>query len=241
MLAALLALLLLPATAHAADATATFLDRIEAMQQAAAKLHDATFHLHKREWVGSEMTPRETLAVKFQRPLALYMRWVGEVNQGREVLFRSGWNDGRLRVDPGGLVPTLNLDPHGRLAMRNSRHAIHSTSPLHTVEMIVGDVQRLQANPDHEAKVEDRGEHRIHGESARCLVSHLPKDRDPAYYARRVEVCFANRTDLPIRVRAWDHEGGEVRLVEEYVFEDLQVNVGLSSADFDPDHPEYGF
>ena len=38
-----------------------------------------------------------------------------------------------------------------------------------------------------------------------------------------------------------DEPGGKPRLLEEYIYTDIKVNVGLTDADFDRDNPDYGF
>jgi hypothetical protein len=57
-------------------------------------------------------------------------------------------------------------------------------------------------------------------------------------------VYFDHETELPIRYQAWtwpETPGGEAVLDEEYNYFKLQLNVGFSSADFDPDNPDYRF
>ena len=49
---------------------------------------------------------------------------------------------------------------------------------------------------------------------------------------------FDLESKLPLRIEIYDT--GD-RLMEQYGYEDLQVNVGLSDLDFDPANPDYKF
>jgi hypothetical protein len=49
---------------------------------------------------------------------------------------------------------------------------------------------------------------------------------------------------LPVRFEAYDwptEEGAEPYLLEEYTYQDLQLNVGLSEIDFSPENAAYAF
>ena len=84
-------------------------------------------------------------------------------------------------------------------------------------------------------KVRRMGEETIGGRKATCYESELPKAEDPSLYAYRVQMCLDQGHGLPARLKVWDHEDGEVRLIESYEYLDLRVNTGLTDADFDPE------
>jgi nucleoid-associated protein YgaU len=72
-----------------------------------------------------------------------------------------------------------------------------------------------------------------------------PRDPDPGdrvfvprYYAGRVLLWVDERLRLPIRAEIFDHDGNPY---ERYEHRDLEVNVGLTDADFDPANPGYDF
>jgi len=89
--------------------------------------------------------------------------------------------------------------------------------------------------------VVDDGVQDVLGQPSRCLDIGLPKDKDPDYYAYRVHLCFGEETHLPSRVQVWDFEDGAMRLVEDYGYANVRLNVGLDNQDFDPDNPDYAF
>lgn len=47
-------------------------------------------------------------------------------DKGLEVLYLHGKNNNKAAVNPGSLLPTLNLDPYGSQMRKNEHHTIHS-------------------------------------------------------------------------------------------------------------------
>jgi hypothetical protein len=73
-------------------------------------------------------------------------------------------------------------------------------------------------------------------------VSHPVRRRDDGFYFARLFV--DDELQLPIRYAAYDwpaQEEGQPRLVEEYTYLDLKLNVGLTDRDFDHRNESYGF
>ena len=191
------------------DAAATgFADALRAMDAVADGLQDATFTMHKREWVSGGQGSWSVVDVKFRRAEDAYMVFTDGPNEGREVLWRGpDWNEGKFKVDPGRFIPVLNLDPNGSMAMRGNRHNIRELPPTLLIEKIVADAMRVNDSPIFKPDVTDLGAMTVRGEDAHCWEANLPKDM----------------------------EDGKLRLVEEYDYLDLKVNPGLTDADFDPD------
>jgi hypothetical protein len=57
-------------------------------------------------------------------------------------------------------------------------------------------------------------------------------------------VFIDDELQVPIRYAAYgwpETEGGKPTLEEEYTYLDVALNVGLTSADFDPSNPAYDF
>ena len=211
------------------------------MQAAATRVRDATYLFHKQEYADGKQQPAQRILVKYRAPSDIYMKWLGPVHEGRELLFRPGWSDDRLRVNPGRWLPTLNLDPHGALAMRGNRHAIHALPFPTIVRNFVDSAALIRANPALRARIEDLGVQRRLGEAGRCYHLQLPRKQEPRLYAAETELCISLRTGLPLTIKSWDMEDGQFRQVEDYGYEGVQVNVGLTDLDFDPGNPAYGF
>lgn len=224
-----------------ADARSAADALIDRMKLSASRLKDATFTFYKQEWVDGELRPEERIFVKQRYPRDLYMRWDAGPNSGQELIYRSGWNNNKMKVDPSDLLPNLDLDPRGAIARDGERHTIFEVGPVSVTNLIVADAVLLRANPSLPLRVVDLGASTVYGEPARCLDMTLPKDREPRLYGRRVVLCANTRTGLPARTEIWDLEDGALRVVERYGLADLHANLGLTDQDFSPENPEYGF
>ncbi len=216
-------------------------DRLIASMVAAERATQRwTFTIDRTEWVDGALAPPVRMRVHFEKPLSVYVKWIGEVDTGQELLYRKGWNEGRLRVNPPGLVPTLDLDPHGSVAMRGNRHPIDEIGFPYLIGRMAAD-HRLALEHASRSSVEDLGTQTVGGVAARCYRATLPKDIDPRFYAYRAEICVDPKTNLPADVAVWDKVGGQVQLVERFTFRDVHVNPRFDPLTFDPANPAYTF
>lgn len=235
LVSALFATALAVPPAEGDDAAKSFEAALRAMNETAEGLTDATFTMHKREWVSGGQGSWSVADVKFRQPEDAYMVFVGGPNEGREVLWRGpDWNGGRFKVDPGRFIPVMNLDPNGSLAMRGNRHNIRELPPTLLIEKITRDALKVNDSPVYKPDVDDLGTSTVRGETAQCWEARLPKDKDEGFYAHKVKMCVNPTTNMVNSMRVWDVEDGELRLVEEYDYVGFKVNPGLSDADFDP-------
>lgn len=212
---------------------------LEQMESAYSRVRDYTTTFHKQERIGDRLNPIEQIEVKFARPLRVYLKWVGEVNRGQEVIFVRGWNGGKLRAHKGSFPDvTVDLAPTSRMAMKNSRHPITEAGFGYTIGVIARDARRSRAHPEDGTRYVIHDESTIHGAPSRCIEQIVRPAALSAYYAARARVCFDVRTHMPTRVSAWDQTGA---LPEDYGYEGTRLNVGLGDLDFSPDNPAYDF
>lgn len=209
------------------------------MESAYSRVRDYTTTFHKQERLGSKLMPREQIEVKFARPLRVYLKWVGEVNQGQEVIYVRGWNGGKMRAHKGSFPDvTVDLEPTSRMAMRGSRHPITEAGFGHAIHTIADDARRSRAHPEDGTRYVVHDETTVHGAPSRCIEQIVRPAAVSAYYAARARVCFDVRTHMPTRISAWDERGA---LLEDYGYENTRLNVGLVDLDFSPDNPAYHF
>jgi hypothetical protein len=209
----------------------------------AGTLTDCVCEYHRHEWKGKQQPKFEMLMKYRVQPRRLYLKWIGEENRGQELIWGPDWNDGDVYVHAGGWLGavSLSLDPDGSRVKANSRHTIRDAGMNHLVSLLDSQLRRLEKERAEDVKVVDRGVQDMLGQPSRCLDIYLPKDKDPAYYAYRVHLCLGRETHLPTRVQVWDFEDGAMRLVEDYGYGKMRLNVGLDDSDFDPDNPAYDF
>lgn len=234
-------LLLASSLLWADDAPPDFDSVIAKLQAAASKIRDATYIIHKQEYADGRQQPTERIAIRYRAPNDVYMKWLEPTHRGRELLFRPGWNKDHLQISLGRWLPTVNLDPHGDLAMRGNRHSIYQLPFPAIVANFVGSAVLIKANPALQVNITDLGEQWHFDEIGHCHQLLLPKDREARLYAAEVMLCISQRTGLPLRIRAWDEEDGQRRQVEDYGYEDVRMNRGLEDRDFAPDNPAYDF
>jgi len=209
------------------------------MEKAYEKVQDYTTTFHKQERVDGKLLPREEILLKFRKPFSVYMRWIGEVNQTREVIFEKGWNSDKIRAHKGSFPDiTVNLRPDSSMAMQGNRHSIYEAPFGHSIGMLARDARLSAARPQDDVRYVDLGERVVYGARSRCIEAYAPSGPDSPYYAARAKVCFHLATKMPTRITVWDEAGD---LLEDYGYEDTQLNVGLTDTDFDPGNSEYNF
>lgn len=234
----LLIAVLLPSFAHGAGKY-DHLKMCNDSMKALAQIKDYTAIFHTQERINGKLAVEETIVMKFRQPFSIYMKWTGRNNRGQEVLFIEGWNRNRLRVRPGGLITsliTLNLDPRSKLAMENNRHPVtdaglHKLMALITENVRVGMARKEYIPIDHGVFTTlDRPVRRFEGKFD-------AKDRT-TYYSSRAVIDMDIERKIPIRVQIYDWEDN---LVENYGYEKIVINPGLTDKDFDPRNKAYRF
>ncbi len=222
----------------ARDAYMAAVDRMLAIVDATDA---ATWTFHKQEWADHALQPRQVMTIKARRAGDIYLRYTGDHNNGREVLYRPAVSPDEILVNPSPLLPTMTFDLDGRVATDGERYTVPNLSLHTTVERYRSDGRLLAARNHAGMAVEDLGRRLVAGEAAQCWRVTLPKDEVPALYAQVVETCVAERTQVVIRIRAWDDEDGQRVCIEDYTWAELQLGVPLTDLDFDPDNPAYRF
>ena len=236
-------LLTLLTSSAIAEVEATVAALNERMMAAADAISDGTWRIRKEEWKNGHMKPVQELEVKYRRsPEALYIHWVGEFSTGREVLWSPALRDGNIYVNTSPLVPNLSISPTGSLATRDSRHPVWMAEIPRIASLVQAGDDYLNSHPELTATYEDLGVQDVFGTRSHCYSATLPYEAAPdELYAPMIRLCLSAATGLPSRFTAWADEDGARRQVEDYVFQAVKINVGLSDADFDADNPAYRF
>jgi outer membrane lipoprotein-sorting protein len=227
-----------PAVAAAQPAGAELRQHVYAMEQAYSQVQDYTATFYKQERVKGRLLTRETMQLKFRKPFGVYLRWT-DAFEGREALYVRGWNDDKIRAHQGSFPDvTVDLRPEASLAMRGNRHPITQLGFGEVIKLMVRDARLSEARPQDGVVYTDLGESTVYGARSRCIEATAPVRNYSPYYATRAKICFNVKTKMPTRITIWD---GEDNQIEDYGFEDVKLNVGLTDADFDPENPAYNF
>ena len=218
---------------------------------------DYTCTLVKRERINGQLLGYEYAEVKIRHrqirdgqtvvPFSVYMKFLAPADlQGREVLYVEGRNNGKLIARRGGIrfaYVTTAIDPLHELAMERNRYPITHVGIESLIEelLLVGR-EELQ-NPAEELLCRQIEGVKIDSRTCRVIQFVHPVRRDQyRYHVARIYV--DEELDLPIRHESYDwpdEEGGKPKLLEEYTYLNLKLNVDLTDWDFDHRNGEYGF
>ncbi|MEX0716975.1 MAG: DUF1571 domain-containing protein [Planctomycetaceae bacterium] len=221
-----------------------------------SKVPSYTATLHKQERVDHVLGERQTVEMKVRHePFSVYMKWLS-FDPGRELLYVQGQNDGNMIVHAGGwkarLVPALNLDPHGSMAMRESRYPVTMAGLLAAARKMC-EFRRTDLGAEQlPVRCAMHFGQRFEGRPCYCFVI---ESLDPAYHAgfRKTIAHIDEELCLPVCIRnyAWpigeDEEQlageplDEATLIEFYTYTNIGLDNRLADADFDRANGEYRF
>ncbi len=186
---------------------------------------------HKQERIKGWLKTKETVYLRFKRPLKVHMKWIDGPGKGREVFYVEGWNKNRILVrEPGALgVVTLNLNPLGPIAMQGSRHPITEAGLGYLIRLFGDNFRRGWVSGELEYWI--GGEEILYGRRTLRLEARFPKDPRKGYYCYRTIMNLDIEKKIPVRVQVFDWEE---KLVGDYGYENILLNAGLTDADFKP-------
>jgi hypothetical protein len=120
--------------------------------------------------------------------------------------------------------------------MEQSRHPVTDIGIGRLLEFVGESTRRAARNGVLRAI--DRGTVESAGRRVRqieCVLTQGPRD---GYYAYRALLGFDEENHLLTHAMVYDWTD---QLVEDYAYNDLRLNPGHTSRDFDPSNKEYGF
>jgi len=209
---------------------------ISMMENAYEKVNDYTATFHKRHLLRGKVQPEETVYLKFKKPFKLYMKWLKGPHEGREALYVQGMNKNKMAGHEGGVLGLFNwnLDPKGKIAMREQRHPLTDLGIGRLVEIITGDAKRGAAAK--ELNLVYLGEEEIYGRKVWHIRMDLPPKKD--YYSPRSDGWIDEESHLPLKVILYGPDG---EFIESFGYSDLRLNPGLSDAEFEKDYKDYNY
>ncbi len=209
------------------------------------KVKDYTCTFYKRERIDGVLSPLHVMDMKMRTdPQSIYLKF-HQPNRGREAIYVAGRNNGLVLAHDVGftklLAGTMRLDPHGARAMEGNRHPITKagigalietiasrwTEELHSSESVVVFDSRLKLG------------------SARCLlIETIHPEKRPNFVFHKVRLFINTDLGFPVRFEGYDwpkSPNDAPELVEEYVYDNIKLNVGLDDSDFDVANELYSF
>ena len=194
---------------------------------------------HKQQRIAGKLLDEENIFLKLRKkPYSLYMKWVTEPYKGSELLYIVGWNKGRIRAHRGGFFSFIvrNLDPNDPELMENELRPVTSTGVGFLLQTVA--INMRKAIKAGVLTFTDRGREKVYGRDSQVMVIDIPyenaKDYDGAQFVINQDV----ESKILLRIRVYDRDG---QLVENYGYQNLNLNARLSDADFDSKNPDYDF
>ena len=217
------------------------------LQNIRENLVDYTAILIKRELINGSLTEYEYMGIKIRNrkqvngslavPFSVYMAFLKPDSvKGREVAYIENQNGGYIVAREGGLkgrfLPTVKLDPNGMLAMIGQRYPITEIGLENLVIKLIEKGERDRQRGECDVKFQQGA--KVGGRQCTVLTVTHPVPR-PYYDFHIAQIFIDDELNVPIRYCAYSWPktpGGEPVLLEEYTYQNLKTNVGLTDADF---------
>lgn len=217
---------------------------------------DYTCTLVKRERINGTLNDYEYMFTKVRNrkmvngqivtPFSVYMNFLKPNNiKGREVVYVEGQNNGKMMAHEGGAagawLPSVWLRPDGPLAMRGNLYPLTDVGIENLVVKLIERGERERQF--EECEVTFHKEAKVNGRVCTLLqVMHPVKREHFEFYM--AQIFIDDELNVPIRYAAYSwptSPGGRPEVLEEYTYLNLQLNVGLTDADFDHTSANYNF
>lgn len=222
----ILVLFVLMATPVLADDLSKALENFYRAKSSFDKIDDYTCTFHKKENVGGEIIISKS-DLKFKKPFCVYYKEFSGFNKDIACAYIEGKNDNRLATRNTGFLGlmTVNIDPTGSIAMKGNRHPITHIGLGYILSCASKDIHSAMKNKD--AVFTYEGDCDVYGRKAVRVRTEYPKDK--GYYAHKVILSYDKETGLPLKITMFDWDN---KFMEEYGYENLKTNVGLTEKDF---------
>ncbi len=211
--------------------------------QAVADVDNYTAEFVKKELIGRQLIESRMELKLRHDPFAVYLKFI-DPNEGRQVLYVPGRNDNNLLVKEtglAGLVGAISLDPSGSMAMEDNRHPITQIGIKFMLDAVMEDW--LAQTAVENVTVNYYPNARVSGVACKAIEVTFPTNHNLVEFHKR-RLYIEAEHNLPIRVENFGfptQSGGRAPLVEDYLYANLQTNVGLTDSDFDRNNRSYGF
>jgi hypothetical protein len=231
----------------APDDKPTLRDVIALVEESRAALQDVrdyTAEFTKDELIRGRLRTQVMDIKVREQPFSVYLRYHSQKEAGRQALFVEGRDDDSLLVREVGfkrMLGTMKLSLQNPMVTCENRHPVTELGISKVVETALETWRREEKLPGILPEITFCSSARFADVDC-CTVQVQYQQRTPDVEFQKACVWFDRRTKLPVRAERYgwpDEAGGAPPLVEAYSYRNIQPNVGLTDADFDP--REYGF
>lgn len=227
------------------DPIARAIETILECQARFEKVKDYTCTFYKRERIDGVLSAPHVMDMKMRtNPHSVYLKF-HQPNRGREAIYVAGRNDNLVLAHDVGftklLAGTMRLDPRGPRAMEGNRHPITSAG----IGPLINTISSRWAEELRSSDAIVMFDSRLKLGPARCLlVEAIHPRKQPNFVFHKVRLFINSELGFPVRFEGYDWPkapGHAPELVEEYVYDNIKINVGLDDSDFDVANKLYSF
>ena len=231
----------------------------EGLKRIQSDINDYECLIVKRERIRGELNEYEYMYAKIRNhkeadgkvvsPLSVYLNFQKPANvAGREVIWVEGANNGKLCAHEGGLLgrlPAVWLDPKGAMAMRGNLYPITEIGIENLIaKLIERGTREKQADPAGKATVVTTTKGAKLDKRSCTLLQIEHPNRLGGFEFQLAQIFIDDAYNIPVRYIAYGWpEAGERgdKILEEYNYTKIKLNVGLTDNDFSPANPNYKF
>lgn len=209
-------------------------------------VRDYTCVLVKRERIDGKLTPYESLFLKVrQEPFSVYIYCLGPTKpKGQEALFVTGRYNNQVQAHSTGLkklAGTLSLEPTSPRMMEGNLYPLTQIGLLNMTRRLITRETEEMAFGECEVKFFEGA--KVDGRLCTCaeIIHPVPRRN---FKFHRTRVFYDNEWQIPVRTEncGWPTAAGaEPPVMEEYTYQKVRLNAGLTELDFDTRNPAYQF
>ena len=238
-------------TATLGDALQIARDGLQHMRE---NLIDYRARMVKRERIDGKLADESEMQIKVQcrrtegditvASMRVYLKFTRpDANAGREVIWAEDQQDGKLVAHEPGLLnlAQATLDPTSAMAMKGNLYPITEIGMFNLVRQLIHRGENDFKDSQVEVEILDDQEF----DSNLCQlirITHLENREDLTF--KVAEILIDVKRQIPLRYAAFgwpETPDAPLPLLEEYSYMDVETNVGLTDADFDPGNEAYNF
>ncbi|TWT56202.1 DUF1571 domain-containing protein [Allorhodopirellula solitaria] len=217
------------------DAYTCLLVKRETLEGKLEPTHYIRLKIRERRVDGERLVQPRSLYAKFLKPSDVV---------GREVLYVENERDGDLLVRRGGTrLPnlTVELDPEGRLAKRESHYSIVQSGIRPMLEQILERIES-EIDPDN-IKIRYFADAKVDGRPCQHIeVSQVERRSNSTFQVAKVYIDIEHELPVFFSSYAWaDNPEDDPVLQEQYAITQIDLNAELTDLDFDRTNPQYQF
>ena len=223
------------------------------LERIRTEIKDYTALMVKQERVGGALVPEEYMECKIRHartesgesvPRGVYLKFVKPADKaGQEAIWVDGQNDGKLIGHAAGLLNLVRvpLEPTGMVAMRGCRYPITEAG----IEvLLVRMIEKGTRDRQHDECLVEIDRDLTINEHLGTLITITHPEKRPHFEFHIAKIYIDDELNIPVGYEGYtwpEDPAGEPVLEERYFYQNVELNVGLTDQDFDPDNPDYDY